>query len=206
MNENQINEKLFYGKREGKYIEIGAGAKGQATEFFEKELGWTGILVEPNPILYEKLIVNRPNNIIYNKVISNERIVMFHSYYGDSADMSAIEETVPDEISMVYYNDEIILNEKKTIDEVETKTLTQIINQTFDFMVIDTNGHEYEILKSWDFSYHVEYIIYNSHDKNDCDKLLKHHHYIFVDTVLMNPSSFNVYKKKYTTGDSCCVF
>lgn len=207
---NQINEDIFHDKRNGKYIEIGAGGEGIATAFFERELGWTGILVEPNPISYEKLVKNRPNNVIYKKVISTYSIVDFHSYYGPSADMSAIEETVPEDIALVYYNDEIIMNEKKTIDEVETKTLTDIIHENFDFMVIDTNGHELEVLKSWDFSFPIEYIIYNHGNlnktrSNECDTIIKKNQYIFVDTVLIDTISFDVFKKEYNTNDSCCI-
>lgn len=208
--ENQINEHLFFNKRNGKYIEIGSGAKGNATYFFEKELGWTGILVEPNPISYEELVKHRPNNVIYKKVISVEPNVLFHSYYGSSADMSAIEETVPDDIAIVYYNNEIIINEKKTIDEVETKTLSQVIHETFDFMIIDTNGHELEVLKSWDFMQTVYYILYNSKRMNSernikCEDLLKRNEYIFVDTLFVNDTFFDVWKKEYILKDSCIL-
>jgi hypothetical protein len=198
---NQINENLFFGKRNGKFIEIGAGSKGIATEFFEKELGWTGILVEPNPVSYQKLCKMRPNSRIINAPISIYPTVMFHSYYGDSADMSAIEETVNDDIAVVYYNDEIIINEKKIIDELETTCLTDIIHQPYDFMVIDTNGHELEVIQSWDFSQPIQYILFHSRNMeqtrlNECECILKKNNYSFVDCVLIENTHLDVYKQE----------
>ena len=46
------------------YFEAGAldGIKYSNTKFFEDTLGWSGLLVEPHPINYEQLKINRPNN------------------------------------------------------------------------------------------------------------------------------------------------
>jgi hypothetical protein len=202
---NQINENLFFGKRGGLFIEIGAGSNGIATELFENELGWTGILVEPNPVSYQKLVQKRRNSRIINTPISIYPTVMFHSYYGDSADMSAIEETVNDDIATVYYNDEIIINEKKMIDELETKCLTDIIHQPYDFMVIDTNGHELEVLQSWDFSQSIQYIIFYTKTMeesrlDECETVLKINNYILVDRVLIDNKMFDVWKKEAPTS------
>jgi hypothetical protein len=48
-----IYENFFSGhmSRQGVYLEMGAldGSLYSNTKFFEIELGWTGILIEPNP-------------------------------------------------------------------------------------------------------------------------------------------------------------
>jgi hypothetical protein len=199
--ENQINQNIFFNKRNGKYIEIGAGSTGNATDFFEKQLGWTGILVEPNPVSYKKLQEYRPNSIIHTCPVSIYPEVFFHSYYGDSADMSAIENTVNDDIGVVYYNDEIIINEKKTIDLLETKTLTDIIHEPYDFMVMDTNGHELEVLESWNFSQPIGFILFYTKTMDEsrllvCETILKYRNYVFVDKVLINHQMFDVWKKE----------
>ncbi len=206
--DNQINENIFFNKRNGKYIEIGAGANGNATYYFEKELGWTGILVEPNPVSYEKLCQHRPGSMIHRCPISKYPEVFFHNYHGDSADMSAIEDTVNDDIAVVYYNDEIILHEKKTIDLLETKTLTDIIHEPYDFMVIDTNGHELEVLESWDFSHKIDFILFNSENMDEaresiCESIMKHRNYIFVDKVFVAYQFFDVWKKE--SSDRCSI-
>ena len=40
------------------------GIKYSNTKFFEELLNWTGILIEPNPVMFNKLIKNRPNNYL----------------------------------------------------------------------------------------------------------------------------------------------
>jgi hypothetical protein len=205
---NQINEHIFFNKKNGKYIEIGAGSEGSATLFFEKELGWTGILVEPNLVSAKKLEKVRPNSIVRYSPISTESIVYFHTYHGPSADMSAIEDTVTDDISVVYYNDEIILNEKRTCEAIEAKTLTEIISENYDFMVIDVNGHEVEVLESWDFSYEVSFIIYHGKPLdetriNECENILRLNNYIFVDSLLIHGQMFDVWKKE--PKQSCII-
>ena len=50
-------EKLFKGKKNGFFIEAGAydGENLSNTLLFEAKLNWTGLLVEPNPDLYQSL-------------------------------------------------------------------------------------------------------------------------------------------------------
>jgi len=50
-------------KKKGVFIELGAndGLFQSNTVFFEKELGWRGILIEPSLKGYEKCKINRPN-------------------------------------------------------------------------------------------------------------------------------------------------
>jgi hypothetical protein len=46
----------------GRYVEIGAynGRAESNTRFFHECLGWTGLLIEANPIIYNALVRNRP--------------------------------------------------------------------------------------------------------------------------------------------------
>ena len=50
------------------FLELGAcdGIIFSNTLFFEKYLGFRGILIEPVKEFYDRLIENRPNNICYN--------------------------------------------------------------------------------------------------------------------------------------------
>ena len=59
-----IYEQLFKGKNvtHGTFIELGAynGAQESNSMFFEKCLGWEGLLLEGNPENYQKVVANRP--------------------------------------------------------------------------------------------------------------------------------------------------
>lgn len=56
-----LHQKVFNGKREGVFVDIGAhdGVSFSNTYFFEKSLGWKGICVEPIPEVFERLKNNR---------------------------------------------------------------------------------------------------------------------------------------------------
>jgi FkbM family methyltransferase len=59
---------------EGIAIEAGAtnGVWLSNCKFFEENLGWKTINVEPNPVKFKELVENRPNSINVNKALSNE--------------------------------------------------------------------------------------------------------------------------------------
>jgi hypothetical protein len=59
-----LNDNFFKNKKTGTYIELGAvdGIFQSNTKFFEDTLGWTGILIEPEPDKFKELTQNRPNN------------------------------------------------------------------------------------------------------------------------------------------------
>src|SRR5215510_8537437 len=56
-----IDTNLLRGKRGGVFVDVGAydGVALSNTCYFEKELGWTGLCIEPNPIVFERLTQNR---------------------------------------------------------------------------------------------------------------------------------------------------
>ena len=75
-------------------------------------------------------------------------------------------------------------------------------------MVIDTNGHELEVFESWDFSHTIQYILFRSRNMeetrlNECECILKKNNYSFVDSVLIDNLSFDVYKQEPST--TCTV-
>ena len=52
-----INESFFKGKDSGVFVDIGAhnGISLSNSYFFEKELGWNGVCIEPMPEVYSEL-------------------------------------------------------------------------------------------------------------------------------------------------------
>lgn len=56
-----LYKKFFKKKRNGVFFDIGAhnGIKISNTYFFEKNLGWTGVCVEPRDSAFEELEKNR---------------------------------------------------------------------------------------------------------------------------------------------------
>src|SRR5438309_1453970 len=56
-----VNEHFFKNKKNGFFVDIGAhnGVTYSNTFFFEKELNWTGICIEPIPKIFNELKSNR---------------------------------------------------------------------------------------------------------------------------------------------------
>lgn len=138
-------------KINGYFIEIGAtnGIALSNTYLLENKFNWTGLLVEPAKIWHKDLFVNRKCNIstkcVYDrsgdKVIFNETKIRSFSTI-DSFSMS--DSWGPSRVSRKKY-------------EVETITLDDLIEQfalpkVIDFLSIDTEGSEFNILSQVNFS------------------------------------------------------
>jgi FkbM family methyltransferase len=170
--QTKLNE--IIDKRKGFFIELGAndGLTQSNTAYFEKELEWNGILIEPSLIGYNKCKVNRPNSICLNYAcVSNE--------YKE------------DYILGDFQNNHLMasvngkrLNNTNSLVKVKTITLETILdkycNSNIDFMSLDTEGYELEILKGLNLNkYRPNFMlieIYN-HDYENIINYLKLHNY-----------------------------
>ena len=136
---------IFKGKKNGYFVEIGAydGIEYSNTFLLEKDYGWKGILIECNPRWFGSIYQYR-NAIfmpyaVYNK---DDEILNF---YDTGHGLSGLVET------NAHYH---IIN--SPVLNVMTKKLTTILDTAcapsfIDFLSIDTEGSEFEILNSHDF-------------------------------------------------------
>jgi FkbM family methyltransferase len=153
-------------KRDGYFVEFGAtnGITLSNTYLLEKEYGWQGILAEPARIWSEDLIANRSCKLDF-RCVSDEsgRTLVFH-------------ETEIPELSVIdsYKNEDMHSNLRRKGEQylVESVSLNDLLaahnapNQ-IDFMSIDTEGSEFDILNSFDFSKYQISIIVVEHNFSD---------------------------------------
>ena len=148
----------FKFKKKGVFIEFGAtdGIKDSNTFLLESEYDWRGILVEPIKDFYLKLKNNRSskciNKVVYNR--SNEKIIF--------------QELKTKELSTIKgfgKNDGHKRHKLNSSEyEVESISLNDLIknyvpNKKIDYLSIDTEGSEYDILKAFNFqTFKVEVI------------------------------------------------
>ena len=189
-----LNENIFKNKRNGVYIELGAldGVLYSNTKFFEDMLGWTGILIEPHPFKFVSLQGNRPNNFLFNSLVSCHTEPLEFRYFVDfHAAVSGVENTLSQ-----FHFDEFFENNQeymKLLPQnkmfIQPQSLTEIIKQTnlqhIDFMSLDVEGHEYEVLKSWDFSVPIDVILMETlgcqpEREQMCRELLLQNNYRFI--------------------------
>jgi FkbM family methyltransferase len=137
-------------KKHGYFVEFGAtdGVSGSNTWLLEKEFSWNGILSEPAKRWHQSLFGNRTCNIETNCVWreSNQTITFNETEWGE---LSTID---------VFSSSDYREQERKRGRKYDVKTLSleDLLNKyhaprEIDYLSIDTEGSEYEILKSFDF-------------------------------------------------------
>jgi FkbM family methyltransferase len=186
-----LNQHFFKNKRNGIYIELGAldGKLYSNTKFFQDELDWRGILIEPHPNKFKDMEKNRPNNFLFNNLVSNsEEELKFKYFVNGHAAVSGVENTLPQSHFDIYFDNEREKSLPQDSIYIKPKTLTEIIKQTkishIDFLSLDVEGHEYEVLQSWDFSVPIDLVMIemlkDQTEKNEaCRQLLLSHDYGF---------------------------
>jgi len=145
-----INELNF--KRKGFFIEIGAanGKNLSNTYIFEKFFDWEGLVVEPARVWKEQLNINRQCKISYDCVAKESDLTI------------EFNETEKPEFSRIksdknYIDSHEYLRKKNNkIYKVKTISINDLfikydIPKNIDYLSIDTEGSEFEILCKLDF-------------------------------------------------------
>ena len=165
--------KVLKTKKNGFFVEFGAtdGVSGSNTFLLEKEFGYKGILAEPNPKQRKNIKKNR-NAIIVEECVwakSGENLKLTNN-----GDLSTID---------------LIKNNKFSFT-VKTISLTDMLEKhnapsLIDYLSIDTEGSEYDILSSHDFS------------KYNFSVITVEHNYTEQREKIYNLLSKNGYLRKY---------
>ena len=137
------------------FLEFGAtdGFHYSNSYMLENNLSWQGVLSEPSPQWHDALKKNRKNSKIISKCIWKESGKKLDFFMSDQGELSTLKDYIEsDKISMPG-NTEVRKKSGKTIS-VETISLNDVIKVYFDnvcpsYISIDTEGSEYEILKSF---------------------------------------------------------
>jgi len=185
--EDVIIDGFFSGAKSGFYVDIGASdpVKDSVTKFFYDK-GWSGINVEPNPSIYKKLQKERPRDVNVNAAVSNDSAsTLSLRVYKKGDGLSTLSEDIKQEY---IENTTVVTKEYRDID-VKTIKLIELFenNNVFEiqFMKIDVEGYEYEVLKSNDWTkYRPEVIcIESNHIVKDWHSVLKDADYekVFFD-------------------------
>lgn len=139
-------------KREGFFVEFGAtdGVLLSNTYLLEKEFGWKGICAEPNPKFFTELEKNRAC-IVSNACISgcSGKKVEFilADEYGGFSEYSDLDQHAEKRNSYERIGEITELNTVSLNDFLETNNAPVNI----DYLSIDTEGSEFEILEAFSF-------------------------------------------------------
>jgi FkbM family methyltransferase len=161
---------LLSNKKNGYYVEFGAddGVQNSNSYFLNKIFGWSGLLAEPNPERFKELKRNRPNDCVSNALIWREKDV-------------EIEFTIAGQLSTIsdFVESDFMKDERKSVSTKKMKFLTTDLESVLknanapkyiDFLSIDTEGSEFDILEKFNFDKYIFNVICVEHNNNEENK------------------------------------
>ncbi|MCK4934666.1 MAG: FkbM family methyltransferase [Simkaniaceae bacterium] len=153
-----VYETFFKDQPSGTFVEIGAydGIILSNTYFFEKELGWKGLCIEPNPYRFQDLLQNRNCYSVEGAIGKKRGSLEFCCIKGGPEMLSGlVSEYDPRHVQWI--NREVrAARAKKEFFPVEVYPLVDLLLEIqinhVDFLSLDTEGGELLILKAIDFN------------------------------------------------------
>lgn len=167
-------------KKNGYFVDVGAhnGETDSHTLVMERDLGWKGICVEPNPLFrsFESLIKCR-KCICENVAITSSNGEVDFVARGTNAQLSGIYDKKFSDLSVRKQ----VEQKNHNLIQVPSMTLEALLDKheaptVIDYINIDTEGAEWEILRVFDFSkytFRTMTIEHNYYSGNDFDPACK---------------------------------
>jgi FkbM family methyltransferase len=159
-------------RRQGFFVEFGAtdGVTGSNSLMFEAHLGWKGILAEPARVWHARLAENRKCVISHECVCGNG---------GDSVEFCEAEDAGFSTIARFAGIDRhASKREGASVYRVPTISLAELLSRhgapsRIDFLSIDTEGSELEILSTFPFDqYRISVLVVEHNFRDDRAGLL----------------------------------
>lgn len=175
LSKSQLSQDIFVliqldFQRDGYFVEFGAtnGVDLSNTWLLEKKFGWKGILAEPSKNWHADLSRNRSSNIEKKAVWirSNEKLTF-------------LESSVPELSTIADFRKIDGHSRKGKTYKVETISLENLLSKfdapkVIDYLSIDTEGSELDILTNFDFEKYKFRIITVEHNFTSNRKKIKH--------------------------------
>ena len=180
-------------KRSGFYLEVGAynGISESVSLRFEKELKWSGLLIEPNPLHFKYLKKNRSNNICLNFICLSKEYLKKKLYIKNLNLMSHIV----DDKNKIYFKDypieriNLLAKEANLGNFKSYECKIEILENIFekfniniiDLAIIDVEGSELELLKGINFEkIKINYFCIESYNFQKLNQFMINKNYEFL--------------------------
>lgn len=151
--EDFLLDKIFGGKKNGFYVEIGCldGIEFSNTYYFEN-IGWKGICVEAHKDFIQELRKNRPHAEIVHCAVGEKDIEQVTFYANKIGSLSTLDKKEEERWEKNYKEFFTGFEEQ----QVKMKTLTTIFDElgspSIDFVSLDIEGYEVKALSGLDLN------------------------------------------------------
>lgn len=206
---NNLDKQLekYCSYSDGYYVELGAndGIDQSNSFYFEKKKNWSGVLIEPSPNNYLKCrkIRSPRNKFFCNACVSfdyKEKFVEM-TYANLMTISNSLKKDIDDDKKFINLSTQHLKSyEDHFIFGAQAKTLTSILidansPEKMDFLSLDVEGSEIEILKGFDFSrFSFKFLLIESRSLDELSNFLLPHKY-FLESKF---SEHDYLFKKYT--------
>ena len=169
----------------------------------ENSFNWKGALSEPSLQWHESLKRNRKNSEIITKCIWKESGKKLDFFMSEEGELSTLKDFIESDKTSMPGNTKLRKKKGQTIS-VETISLNDVIKKYFNsicpsYISIDTEGSEYEILKTFDLDNFRPkvFTIEHNHTENELkiDEHLTRNGYVRIFRVLTTFDAWYVEKE-----------
>ncbi|PCI75644.1 hypothetical protein COB21_05440 [Candidatus Aerophobetes bacterium] len=157
LQDKYMNEHFFKNKKQGVFVDIGAHLPVQDsnTYFFENEMQWTGLCIDPHPVMFKQLKNKRTCKCLEVAVVpfteGHQKFLQLDKLAGLSGLIGSYGEQDTARIN----KDSKLHGGKQQVINVKTVPINQILSTHklfhIDFLSLDIEGGELDILKALDF-------------------------------------------------------
>lgn len=183
-----LNEKYFKNSNKGFFLDIGANhpTKFSNTYLYETKMNWKGICIEPQEDMYKLLTEQRPNSIVINTGVYSEKTEL--EFCKTITGLSGLVNTYEKKHKHRIERESKSANITNQYYKINVDTIENILDKynvnTVDYISLDTEGSELEILKGINFDkchiniIDVEFNYPNTLKAFQIDELLKNNGFI----------------------------
>jgi len=194
--EDMILMRIFEKQNNGFYIDVGAlHPKRFSNTYYFYLKGWRGINIDATPGSMKKFNKTRPNDINIEQAVSDKKTELTFYMFNEPA-LNTFSEKIKD--NLLNTSNYRLINKQK----LQTKKLCEIFqenlaqNQTIDFISIDVEGYDFEVLKSNDWDTYIPKVILIESHFNSLESISNSNNLLFE---FLKNKNYTLYAKTINT-------